>query len=192
MGQPIEFSNRFVNTVTGVIADVPTNSHLRFSALRSLPANYTNGSGKTSRLYTYLLLTEGSDYKTLEAKLPGFYAKYIKKELGELTYRMELQPLTAIHLNSHLDYEANPNGDRETVGVSCPHRHADSVDCRCQLREPLHGPVGHPDPRSGGTQGHWLPAQSAHWSVYDRISADGGAGGRSGRGTGKQPVALVQ
>ncbi len=116
VGQPIEFSNHFVNTVTGVMADVPANSHLQFSALRSLPTNYTNG-WQNFELYTYLLLTEGSDYKTLEAKLPGFYTKYLKKELGELTYRMELQPLTSIHLHSHLDYEASPNGNNRTVGV---------------------------------------------------------------------------
>ena len=116
IGQPIEFSNHFINTVTGVIADVPTNSHLQFSALRSLPANYTDGWQNFS-LYTYLLLNKGSDYKTLEAKLPGFYTKYLKKEMGELTYRMELQPLTSIHLNSHLDYEISPNGDAKTVSI---------------------------------------------------------------------------
>lgn len=116
VGQPVEFSNHFVNTVTGVIDDVPTNSHLGFSAIRSLPANYTSG-WQNSELYTYLLLTKGSDYKTLEAKLPGFYDKYLKKELGNLSYRMELQPLTSIHLRSHLDYEISPNGDSKTLSV---------------------------------------------------------------------------
>ncbi len=116
IGQPIEFSNHFVNTVTGVIADVPTQSHLHFSALRSLPANYTDGWQNFS-LYTYLLLNKGSDSKALEAKLPGFYHKYLKKEMGELNYRMELQPLTSIHLNSHLDYEIGPNGNAKTVSI---------------------------------------------------------------------------
>lgn len=116
VGQPVEFSNHFVNTVTGVIADVPANAHLLFSGLRSLPANYTNG-WQSFELYTYLLLTKSSDVNALEAKLPGFFTKYLKPEMGDLTYRMELQPLTSIHLHSHLDYEVGPNGDAQTVTI---------------------------------------------------------------------------
>jgi putative ABC transport system permease protein len=116
IGQTIEFGNHFPNTITGVMDDVPANSHLQFRALRSLPANYTNG-WENFELYTYLLLTEGSSHKALEAKLPGFYQKYIKKEMGELDYRMELQPLTSIHLRSHLDYEIGPNGNVATVSI---------------------------------------------------------------------------
>ncbi|GAB4051139.1 ABC transporter permease [Spirosoma litoris] len=116
VGKVIEFSNHFPNTVTGVIEDVPTNSHFRFEALRSLPNNYTSG-WQSFELYTYLLLTKGSDYKTLEAKLPGFYQKYLKKEMGEVDYRMELQPLTSIHLHSQLDYEIGANGNARTVSI---------------------------------------------------------------------------
>lgn len=116
VGKVVEFSNHFPNTVTGVIEDVPTNSHLQFGALRSLPKNYTNG-WQSFELYTYLLLTEGSNYKTLEAKLPGFYQKYLKKEMGDVDYRMELQPLTSIHLNSQLDYEISANGNARTVSI---------------------------------------------------------------------------
>lgn len=116
VGKVIEFSNHFPNTVTGVIADVPANSHLQFKALRSFPNQYTSG-WQNSNLYTYLLLTEGSRYKTLEAKLPGFYQKYLKKEMGDINYRMELQPLTSIHLHSHLDYEISSNGNARTVSI---------------------------------------------------------------------------
>lgn len=116
VGKVVEFSNHFPNTVTGVIEDVPTNSHLQFKALRSLPTTYTNG-WQNGDLYTYLLLTKGSDYKTLEAKLPGFFQKYLKKEMGAIDYRMELQPLTSIHLHSHLDYEISPNGNARTVSI---------------------------------------------------------------------------
>ncbi|GAB3895756.1 ABC transporter permease [Spirosoma agri] len=116
IGQVVEFDNHFPNTVTGVMDDVPANSHLQFRALRSLPSNYTNG-WQSFELYTYLLLTKESDYKALEAKLPGFYQKYVKKEMGEINYRMELQPLTSIHLHSHLDYELGPNGNMATVSI---------------------------------------------------------------------------
>ncbi|MEO7522859.1 MAG: ABC transporter permease, partial [Ferruginibacter sp.] len=117
VGKSIEFSNHFVNTVTGVVVDVPANSHLQFSALRSLPTNYT-GDWQNFNLYTYLLLAKGSTPKALEAKLGGFYAKYLEKETkGGMDYRMELQPIASIHLHSHLDYEISPNGDIKTVSV---------------------------------------------------------------------------
>ncbi|AKD57628.1 ABC transporter permease [Spirosoma radiotolerans] len=117
VGQPIEFSNHFANIVTGVIADVPTNSHLQFSALRSMPTNYTNG-WQNFELYTYVLLNKAADVKGLEAKLAGFFPKYLKKEMGDgVTYRMELQPLPSIHLHSHLDYEASANGNSQTVYI---------------------------------------------------------------------------
>ncbi len=117
VGKSIEFSNHFVNTVTGVVVDVPANSHLQFSALRSLPTNYT-GDWQNFNLYTYLLLAKGSTPKALEAKLSGFYAKYLEKETkGGMDYRMELQPIASIHLHSHLDYEISPNGDIKTVSV---------------------------------------------------------------------------
>ncbi|RIV17347.1 ABC transporter permease [Fibrisoma montanum] len=116
VGKPIAFSNNFINTVTGVIDDVPNNSHLRFSAIRSFPADYTS-DWQNFELYTYLLLTKGTDHKALEAKLAGFYPKHLKKEVGELTYRMELQPLPSIHLHSHLDYEISPNGNAKTISV---------------------------------------------------------------------------
>ncbi|MGV3561101.1 ABC transporter permease [Larkinella arboricola] len=116
VGKTVEFSNHFPNTVTGVIEDVPTSSHLRFRALRSLPANYTSG-WQNFELYTYLLLAKGSDAKTLEAKLPGFFQKYIQPEMGNVDYRIELQPLTSIHLHSQLDYEISPNGNARTVSI---------------------------------------------------------------------------
>ncbi|MBN8823306.1 MULTISPECIES: ABC transporter permease [unclassified Spirosoma] len=114
VGQTIEFSNHFPNKVTGVIEDVPSSSHLQFSALRSLPDNFTNG-WQNFELYTYLLLAKGSDYKTLEPKLASFFPKYLKREMGDVTYRMELQPITSIHLHSHLDYEISPNGNSTTI-----------------------------------------------------------------------------
>jgi putative ABC transport system permease protein len=72
--QTIYFSNNFPNVVTGVIKDIPGNSHLRFSGLRSLPAGWTDGWQNFS-VFTYLLLQPGTDYRRLEAKLPDWAAR---------------------------------------------------------------------------------------------------------------------
>jgi len=106
-------------TVTGVIADVPVNSHLIFKALRSIsPADegYTGNWGN-SMLYTYVLLKNPGDYKRIEATGEGFYNRHIKAQLGPVKFSLELQPLTDIHLHSNLSYEPGPNGNITYVYV---------------------------------------------------------------------------
>ncbi len=116
MGQTVFFSNNFPNVVTGVIEDVPANSHLHFSALRSLPPDFTGG-WQSGDIYTYILLKDGTDAKKLEAKFPAFYTKYLRSELGNADYHMNLQPLTSIHLHSNLDYEISTNANIKTVYI---------------------------------------------------------------------------
>jgi putative ABC transport system permease protein len=116
LNQSIFFENNFPNLVTGIIEDVPENSHLRFSALRSLPANYS-GNWQNFNLLTYLLLTKGTGYKKLESKLPLFANHTIKKEMGVDDYRMELQLLTSIHLHSNLQGEISANSSMSRIYI---------------------------------------------------------------------------
>lgn len=104
------------NTVTAVIDDVPVNSHFTFKALRALPAGYTTPWGNAN-VYTYILLKEHGDFKKIEAGSDAFYNKYLKGGRGARHYKMELQPLTSIHLKSNLDYEIGSNGNITYVYV---------------------------------------------------------------------------
>ncbi|RYF96602.1 MAG: ABC transporter permease, partial [Chitinophagaceae bacterium] len=116
-GKTVYFENNYPNAVTGVVDDIPANSHLKFSAIRSMPANYDNG-WQAFELYTYLLLKPGTDVSKLEAKLPAFFKKHLEPEMGQgITYRMELQPLTSIHLHSQLEYELAANGNIQYVYI---------------------------------------------------------------------------
>ncbi len=110
LNKTVLFDGNFPNNVSGVIEDVPKNSHFSFSALRSFETNYTTGWSEAS-LYTYLLLEDESDRAGLEAQSAHFFNKYLKAEQGDLKYQLELQPLTSIHLNSKLDYEIGRNGN---------------------------------------------------------------------------------
>jgi len=116
LNKTVLFDKDYPNLVTGVIKDIPANSHMVFSALRSLPAGYTDG-WNNSHLHTYVLLNKNADPKKLEAKLPGFYDRYIKKEAGTMQYKMELQPLTSIHLHSNFQYEIGANSDIRYVYI---------------------------------------------------------------------------
>ncbi len=102
-------SDNYPNKITGVIADMPGNSHLRFSGIRSFGNALNNDGWNNSYLYTYLLLKKGTDIKALEKKLPAL-EKTIAGEMHFTNYHVELQPLTSIHLHSNLDYELSANG----------------------------------------------------------------------------------
>lgn len=116
LGKTVLFENNFPNVVTGVISDMPANSHARFSGLRSFSTGFTSG-WQEFNLHTYLLLREGADPNKVETKFPAFFERYIKPEMGNVDYAMSLQPLTSIHLHSNLDYELSPNGSYRTVSV---------------------------------------------------------------------------
>jgi len=107
--------------VTGVLQNIPENSHLKFDMLLSFS---TLGSDKWGydiwtwpEFYNYVLLTPGTDPKAVEAKLPGFMKKYLGKiweeyKFGSSSY---LQPITDIHLKSDLGLEQDINGSERTV-----------------------------------------------------------------------------
>ena len=118
MGKILNLNDQSDFTVTGVMKNIPQNSHLIFSILCSFETYaQTNKRDMNNWLsindYTYLLLAEETDYKQLEMKLPqmieknvGAMLKYVKGEL-----LLSLQPLTSIHLHSDLMHEISGNSN---------------------------------------------------------------------------------
>jgi putative ABC transport system permease protein len=118
--------------VTGVFKNYPKNSHLAFDYLISYTTFINlihvlgNGKGENPDLslgwydfYDYLLLRSGSDWRQLEAKLPGFCLRHNINSPGELVRNnrrdLYLMPLKNIHLYSHYNEEAAVNGDGKSV-----------------------------------------------------------------------------
>ncbi len=105
--------------VTGVIEDIPHNSHFSFNAFRSLPADYKGDWGGLN-MFTYILLKKNADINQLRLKMPDFVTKYMMIEAvkgNNIQFTLELQPLTSIHLNSHLSYELGENRDVKYIYV---------------------------------------------------------------------------
>jgi putative ABC transport system permease protein len=99
--------------VTGIIEDVPSNSHLRFdavSARNNLPKQI--GSWGNFGVFTYLLFPAGMDVKAFEAKIQGMYDAHMKTIFEPLKITIEyiLEPITRIHLYSTNANEPEPTG----------------------------------------------------------------------------------
>jgi putative ABC transport system permease protein len=120
VGETIEYEGKIPLKVTGVIRDVPSQSHFRFgfvASLSSVRKMYRGALPQTwvwNPCWTYVLLKPGVGADQLESLFPGFVKKYYyDAEKERIT--MYTQPLTSIHLNSRLDYEIESNSNRAYV-----------------------------------------------------------------------------
>ena len=109
MGQTLDKKAWF--KVTGVLKDTAHNTHFQFDFLAS-PILQEPG-WFNHEFYTYLLLQQNDSAGELEAKLPNFIETHAGEQYkaAGLTIKYFLQPLTDIHLHSHLEWEMSPNGD---------------------------------------------------------------------------------
>jgi len=112
VGNFLKFNNQTDFKVTGVMKNVPENSHLTFDMLCSFKTIYTSTmeSQIDFRYFTYILLQENCDYRELERKFSSINDEYIDRFLkaagGTINYFLE--PVTRLHLYSDMLY--NPPG----------------------------------------------------------------------------------
>ncbi len=118
LNQTIYFGDSEPVKITGVIKDVPQNSHLQFSGIRSMyVVSNDQNTWQNLYMYDYILLKKGIDVNAFGKKLNAFGMQTIAKEMGIKDYRMELQPLTSIHLHSNLQYELSTNSSMSRVYI---------------------------------------------------------------------------
>lgn len=118
LNQTIYFGDSEPVKITGVIKDVPQNSHLQFSGIRSMyVVSNDQNTWQNLYMYDYILLKKGVDVNAFGKKLNAFGMQTIAKEMGIKDYRMELQPLTSIHLHSNLQYELSTNSSMSRVYI---------------------------------------------------------------------------
>lgn len=106
--------------ITGVLANIPENSHLRFDFLGRF-ADYAQrhfdqwGMGN---YYTYILASEGFSIDAFNEKIPDFIEKYRGRDSRYIyKQRYYLQAITRIHLHSSLRGEISPNSDIRHIAM---------------------------------------------------------------------------
>lgn len=105
----------FKHKVTGVIKDIPRNSHIQFGALfpvinmEDLWYEDMESWGR-SRFINYIQLQKGSTGKELHEKISGI----VKKNIPESNITIHLQPLKKVHLYSDF-YQDDTNISRGNI-----------------------------------------------------------------------------
>ena len=122
MGKSIRFETNIDLHVTGVINDVPAQSHFKFDFIGSMSTLRKRFGGDLPKTWvwnpcwTYLLLNEKVNPKDLEAKFPSFIEKHFN-DAEKANITLYLQPLLDIHLKSKLDYEIEPNNNFVSIYI---------------------------------------------------------------------------
>ena len=107
--------------ITGVIKDVPTNSHLIFNALISIssfPKDFGNSWGGFGP-YSYVLLKPNTNPAALEKKLLPLYDKFMAPIFAPFNVKIHygLQPITSIHLHSQFKNEPEELGSMSYIYI---------------------------------------------------------------------------
>ncbi|MEQ9441902.1 MAG: FtsX-like permease family protein [Cyclobacteriaceae bacterium] len=102
--------------VTGVMEDMPQNTHFRVDMLVSMSTllkAWNPGMGRVWKrftFYTYLMLPSSPEITSLESKLTDFVRQHIEPDDAE--YRLLLEPLTSVYLHG------DPRGSRYGSAVT--------------------------------------------------------------------------
>lgn len=106
--------------ITGILKDLPENSHLQFDALVSM-VTYTseqpdfNNQWGSNWMNTYLLLEPNAKIDLLTEKFPALMSRHMDDPDINTYYKLYLQPLSQVHLSS-MDIEHDYNNYRKFNG----------------------------------------------------------------------------
>jgi putative ABC transport system permease protein len=132
LGATLQVNDNDMYKVTGVIKNIPEQSHFNFDFFIPMSENESSRSTAwlTENFNTYLILKKGTDPKRLEPQLNDMLVRHVGPELKSLLnpsmaefnkgggfVRCSLIPLEDIHLHSNKIGELGPNGDFQMVNI---------------------------------------------------------------------------
>ena len=118
LGQTLLLENEWPITVTGVVRDLPTDTHLSASAIASFDSGLSvlgwNYEGNWSfwNFHTYVRLRPGARIESIESRFADFVERH--RRLGDGLSSMSATKLTDIHLNGRVA-ELTPPGSMTNV-----------------------------------------------------------------------------
>lgn len=110
IGQTLKVDGQYIFQITGIIGDIPANSHLQFDFLASfVTLRQVEGGWKFNNwywppTYTYAKIPSAISVEDIEGKFPGMVEKYLGKLVAEQR-GYKLQPLEDIHTTTNYSNE---------------------------------------------------------------------------------------
>ncbi len=131
IGQTLLIGKTKPYKVTGLMRDLPTNTHLHADFfLTMLNDEYEWGNWLALNHYTYIVLRPGTDPAVFARNLDAVIEKYVSPQAVQVIgvtmaqfrqsgnrYQFGMMPLTDIHLHAKLELEAAPGGDVQYVYI---------------------------------------------------------------------------
>jgi putative ABC transport system permease protein len=122
MGKILRYNRETSMIVTGILKDIPWNSHMRFDMVMPMSASKTF-FGKdfllnpmNTTVYTYLLTNQNTDFNSIEKSVSNSTMEYRGGDFGD-NWAYHLQALTSIHLYSSMGGEFAPNNDIKSIYI---------------------------------------------------------------------------
>jgi len=134
MGEKMVFeADTSLYTVTGVVRNIPDNSHIKFDMLASL-STYPGMAGEqfwlSNNFYTYMTVKPGTPKDKFQDKLQEMVKLYVGPQVKEVTglsfedfknagndFRFVLESLKDLHLKGATQYNLEPPGSLSTVYI---------------------------------------------------------------------------
>lgn len=123
VGETLTINDTSFYKVTGVIKDIPAQSHFNYDFLlsySSIPESHANGWGYGG-VHNYLLLKPGTDVRKLEAQITAIEIKNSFSPKAWITgnnyLKIVLTPLLDIHLRSTSQYELSEGGNIQYIYI---------------------------------------------------------------------------
>ncbi len=128
VGKTLVVDNTNYCKITGVIKDIPKQSHFHFHFIR--PRGKDNDSWLSNNTYNYVMVRPGVTKEKLQKDVDATINNYLGKELESQLHSTlsdlkkngshfiyHATPLTDIHLHSNKSYEIEANGDASYVYI---------------------------------------------------------------------------
>lgn len=121
LGETLTIDNMLPVNVTGVIRNLPENTHLSMDAvvsLGTLPALFgpriLEQWNSMTDFHTYFLLREGASVDAIESRIPDFISRRIAPDANALS-GMTIMNIRDVHVRSTRDEEWKPSSNLTTI-----------------------------------------------------------------------------
>lgn len=116
-GETIRLNDTNDYMVTGIIENVPENSHIKLDIIASglkYPV-FTDHTWRDLSFYTYAVINNKNNISTIESKFDSFFDKHLQPYKGLLEFRF--QKMTDIHLRNDREFDNSIVADPDKLNV---------------------------------------------------------------------------